>query len=228
MDEASARGGERAAVDDIVEQLENEILSGALGPGERLSEQTLSARFGVSRGPLREAVRTLEGRRLLERTPFAGVRVVNPSLADLEHLLTVREALEGTACRLAAENMSLIETRRLRACLGDYERRIETEGLGSVFRRGSRDNDFHVQIVQGSHNPWLHALLCRDLYSILRVVRLRSVGLGSRAQRAAEEHLAILQAIERRDPDAAEQLMRRHIRVGRENLLRLQAAEAAT
>ena len=221
-------GSERAAVDAVVERLESAILSGEIGPGERLSEQSLSAKFGVSRGPLREAVRTLEGRRLLERTPFAGVRVVDPSLADLEHLLTVRETLEGTACRLAAENMSLVETRRLRACLGNYDRQIEAEGLGSVFRRGSRDNDFHVQIVQGSRNPWLHVLLCRDLYSILRVVRLRSVGLGSRAEQATEEHLAILQAIEKRDPDSAEQLMRRHIRRGRDNLLHFHASESTS
>ena len=213
-------------VNGAVTRLEQAILSGEIGPGERVSEQPLSVRFGISRGALREAVRTLEGRRLLERTPYSGVRVINPSLEDLEQLLTVREALEGMASRQAAETMSLRETRRLRACFSAYDRTIEAEGLGGVFRQGTLDNDFHVQIVQGSHNRWLHELLCRDLYALLRVFRLRSVAIGSRAEQATEEHLAILEAIEHRDPDAAERLMRRHIASARDNLLQ-RAATAA-
>ena len=218
-DEQKPSGTEPALVDSAVACLEGAILSGEIGPGERVSEQALSVRFGIGRGALREAVRTLEGRRLLERTPFAGVRVINPSLDDLEKLLTVREALEGMASRQAAETMSLHETRRLRACLTAYDRTIEAEGLGGVFRKGTLDNDFHVQIVQGSHNRWLYELLCRDLYAILRIFRLRSVAIGSRAELAAEEHLAILHAIEARDPDNAERLMRGHIAFARENLL---------
>lgn len=217
-------GLERVLVDDAVRDLEQAILSGEIGPGERVSELPLSLRFGISRGVLREAVRTLEGRRLLERTPNAGVRVVNPSLDDLEQLLVVREALEGMASRQAAEAMSLRETRALRACFEAYDRTIEDEGLGGVFRRGTLDNDFHIQIVRGSHNRWLYEVLCRDLYALLRVFRLRSVAIGSRAEQATEEHLAILDAIERRDPDAAERTMRRHIASARENLLRRAAA----
>ena len=212
-------GGDGALVDEAVALLEGAILSGDIGPGDRISEQVLSSRFGVGRGVLREAVRTLEGRRLLERKPFAGVRVVNPSLEEFGKLLTVREALEGMASRQAAENMSLIETQRLRACLSSYDRAIETEGLGSVFRQSTSDNDFHVQIVRGSRNSWLYEILCRDLYSILRVFRMRSVVIGSRAEQAAEEHLAILLAIERRDPDEAERCMRRHIANARDNIM---------
>ena len=220
-------GPERALVDGAVSRLEQAILSGEIGPGERVSELPLSQRFGISRGVLREAVRTLEGRRLLERTPNAGVRVVNPSLDDLEQLLIVREALEGMASRQAAETMSLRETRALRACFSDYDRTIEAEGLGAVFRRGTLDNDFHVQVVRGSHNRWLYEVLCRDLYALLRVFRLRSVVIGTRAEQATEEHLAILEAIEARDPDAAERLMRRHIASARENLLRRAGAPAS-
>ena len=73
--------------------------------------------------------------------------------------------------------------------------------------------------MQGSHNRWLHELLCRDLYAMLRVFRLRSVAIGSRAEQATEEHLAILEAIENRDPNAAERLMRQHIASARDNLL---------
>jgi DNA-binding GntR family transcriptional regulator len=214
-------GGDGALVDEAVAQLESAILAGEIGPGERISEQTLSTRFGIGRGALREAVRTLEGRRLLERKPYAGVRVVDLSLSEFGQLLIVREALEGMAARQAAENMSLLETQRLRQCLSTYGETIETEGLGSVFRQSTSDNDFHVMIVRGSRNNWLHEMLCRDLYSILRIFRLKSVAIGSRSEQAAAEHLAILQAIERRDPDAAEHSMRRHIENARNNILAL-------
>src|SRR4051794_25372440 len=94
--EHAAIGG-GALLDQIVAGLEECIFTGEFKPGERLTEQSLSQRFGVSRGPLREAIRTLEGRRLLERTPNAGVRIVRMSPSDIEQLLVTREALEGMA-----------------------------------------------------------------------------------------------------------------------------------
>src|ERR1700730_14858522 len=97
----------RALVDEAVARLESAILSGELVPGQKLSEQALSSQFGISRGPLREAIRTLEGRHLVERTPFSGVRVVQLSVDDIEQLLLMSEALEGMAARHAAENMTL-------------------------------------------------------------------------------------------------------------------------
>src|SRR5689334_4936044 len=73
----------RVMIDDTVARLEELIMRGELPPGARLPEQQLADTLGVSRGPLREAIRTLEGRRLVERTPHAGVRVVQLGLEDL-------------------------------------------------------------------------------------------------------------------------------------------------
>src|SRR5919205_662939 len=92
-------------IDQVVVKLEELILSGHYRPGEKLREQSLAEELGVSRGPLREAIRTLEGRRLLERTPRTGVQVVGLSIDDLNQILITREALEGMAARQAAENM---------------------------------------------------------------------------------------------------------------------------
>src|SRR5688572_8345444 len=96
----------QSLVDIVAERLEAAIISGQLEPGAKLSEQGLAASFGVSRGPLREAIGRLEGRKLLERTPNIGVRVAQLSLKDLNEILQVREALEGMACGLAARNMT--------------------------------------------------------------------------------------------------------------------------
>src|SRR5690606_41911259 len=95
----------QSLVDIVAERIEAAIISGQIEPGSRLSEQGLAASLGVSRGPLREAIRRPEGRKLLERTPNIGVRVAQVSLKDLNEILHVREELEGLACSLAAGHM---------------------------------------------------------------------------------------------------------------------------
>ncbi|MDB5819246.1 MAG: GntR family transcriptional regulator [Rhizobacter sp.] len=206
-------------VDDIASQLQQLIFKGELAPGDKLGEQALADRLGASRGPLREAIRTLEGRRILERTPNAGVRVVKLSVDDLEQILMTREALEGMAARLAAENMTLPEVIDLRACLSSNARLMAREGLGAVFRSGTQDNDFHARLVKGSRNFWISELLCRDLYALLQIYRLKSARSANRLAAAHEEHGQILDAVQARDPDLAESLMRAHIKRGRERLL---------
>ena len=111
MDELSndllkSRVRAKSLVDAVTERLEAAILGGELAPGSRLSEQRLATAFGVSRGPLREAIRRLEGRQLLRRTTNIGVHVTELSHEDLAELMTVREALEGMACRLAAQTIT--------------------------------------------------------------------------------------------------------------------------
>jgi len=208
---------EPALLEETVQWLEHAILSGDLKPGDRIAESALAKRFGVGRGPLREALRTLEGRRLLERTPFSGVRVVQISNDELEQLLITREALEGMAARQAAEVMTLPQTRRLREVLANGR---EAASLGEFFRQKTQDNDFHSQIVHGSGNRWLVEFLCRDLYSLLNIYRFRAASAPERIEVAQREHEQILDAIERRDPDRAERLMREHVAHGRESLLR--------
>jgi DNA-binding GntR family transcriptional regulator len=216
----------RALIDETVSRLEHLIFSGELKPGEKLSEQALSSRFGISRGPLREAIRSLEGRRLVERVPFSGARVAQLSIDDVEQLLMTREALEGMACRQAAENMTLHETRRLRSSVAEIERQFRDEGPGGVYRDGTADNDLHIQIVRGSRNRWLTDIICNELYPLLRIYRIQSTmataSLKQRAKAVSREHDAIISAIEQRDPDAAERYMRMHLVASRENLMKWQ------
>src|SRR3954452_12783502 len=111
----------QSLVDALAERIEAAIMSGDLQPGSKISEQALAASLGVSRGPLREAIRRLEGRKLLERTPHIGVRVASLSLKDLNEILQVRESLEGLACALAARNMTDAEIATLQNLLGQHE-----------------------------------------------------------------------------------------------------------
>src|SRR5260221_12044829 len=90
-------------VDRIVERLERAIMSGELAPGSKLSEQAVAKRFGVSRGPLREAIRRLEGRKLIERKPNFGPRIATLSEKNPLDIFGVREAPEGWPSRLPPE-----------------------------------------------------------------------------------------------------------------------------
>ena len=206
----------RGLTDHVVERLEQLILGGRYQPGEKLREQTLAEELGVSRGPLREAIRTLEGRRLLERTPRAGVQVVGVSLSDLEQILVTREALEGMAARQAAENMTVAEVNALRQTVSGLESRPQ-DAAGAVFSAGP-DNDFHRLIAKGSRNRWLENLLVKDVYSLLRLYRMQAARRPDVTDRLAEHH-TIINRIHARDGEGAEAAMRAHLRGSRARML---------
>ena len=200
----------RSLVDTLVERIEAAIISGELQPGSKLREQTLAASLGVSRGPLREAIRRLEGRKLLERTPNIGVRVATISPQDLYEVLQLREVLEGLACSLAATNMTDEELEALSELLDQHQQqRSVQEGTG--YYQESKDFDFHFRIVKGSRNARLIQLLCEDLYYLLRVYRYKSSTKPGRAKQALKEHKDVVAALLRRDPEDAERKMRLHI-----------------
>jgi DNA-binding GntR family transcriptional regulator len=204
----------QSLVDAVTERIEAAIISGALEPGSRLSEQALAASLGVSRGPLREAIRRLEGRKLLQRTPNIGVRVAALSLKDLNEVLQVREALEGMAAALAATHMTDAEVTALKGLLDKHgQQKSVQEGKG--YYQESKDFDFHFRIVTGSGNERLQQMLTGDLYYLLRVYRYKSSTKPGRALEALQEHRDIVTALEARHPQAAEHAMREHLRHAR-------------
>lgn len=204
----------KSLVDAVTERLEAAIIGGQLVPGQRLREQVLAAELGISRGPLREAIRRLEGRRLLERKPNIGVSVSELSPQRLEDLLTVREALEGMACRQAAERITDDEVAQLRTLLDTHAQQREVTS-GEGYYQQSGDVDFHFRIAKASKNELLVSMVIGDLYDLLRVYRYKSSTMVGRAANALEEHRAIVEALAARDPDRAEQAMRTHIRNAR-------------
>ena len=207
-------------VANAVVQMERMILSGDLPPGAKLREVALAQAIGVGRGPLREAIRILEGRRLLQRTPNAGVRVIAPSLDDFEQLLVTREALEGMAARLAAEHMGSADIAALHDMVNAIEVIDTNQGKPfGVFDTGP-DRDFHRNIAIGSRNLRIAQLLCEDLYSLLRLFRFRAAEVRTDPTETHAEHRAIIDCIQRRDDEGAEQAMRAHVRRSRQTLLR--------
>jgi len=105
----------------VFRRIQTAIVKGEIPPGSKISEPELARTYGISRGPLREAIHRLEGQKLLVRVPHVGARVVSLSHAELIELYEIRESLEGMACRLAAERMSEAEIAELRRVLNTHE-----------------------------------------------------------------------------------------------------------
>ena len=205
----------RTLADRAFEWLEEAIIKGVYPPESRLDEVKLAKAFGISRGPVREAIRRLEGMRLVERVAHSGVRVARRSLEDLIELLTVREALEGIACRLATQHISDAGLEDLEGLLSVHASQIKT-GSGEHYFQRPGDRDFHFRIIQESGNNRLKEMLCNELYHLLRIYRYRSSAREGRAAEALEEHRQILAAMRMRDPGLAEQRMRAHLTHARE------------
>ena len=111
----------RTLADRVFSRLQDDIVRGVSAPGSKGSETDLAGRYGVSRGPLREAIRRLESRKLLEREVHVGTRVASLSFDDLIEIYHVREALEGLAAGLAARLMTAEEVAGLTELLGQHE-----------------------------------------------------------------------------------------------------------
>jgi len=201
-------------------QLREAIVEGRIPAGSKISEADLAHTYGISRGPLREAISQLAAVGLVERRPNVGARVIALSSGQLLDIFQVREALEGVAARLAAANLSTEGVERLRQTLARHAEQMREEGGNQYFQQ-SGDLDFHYQIVLGSGNQRLVRLLCHDLYYLVRMYRCQ---FGMRSQRgpaALAEHHHIVEAIARGDGEMAELLMRSHIRASRENVERM-------
>lgn len=191
---------QRTAVDRVVQAIFEDLLSGEIQLGGILNEAALADRFAVSRGPVREAVKQLQGRGIVRKEAYLKARVVALSLPEMIEIFQLREAVEGMAVRLATRAMSDADLDALLAAF-------------AAARAAGRpvDLDLHVRLAEGSGNARIRALLCDELYYLLRLYRARSVDQPGRREDAFEEHWQILRAMRARDADLAESLMRAHI-----------------
>jgi len=180
------------------------IYEGLLTPGSIINEVAIAEEYGVSRGPVREAVRRLQGIQLVTRDAYVKARVLTLSAETAIELFEMRMALEGFACKLAAERMS-------DAAIGAVFDGLEQDRLRARSGTAPRIFDFHECIMQGSGNRRIVAALCGDLYHLLRIYRRHSGKVKERKHNAYGEHVQILRAIKMRDGERAEALMRAHI-----------------
>ncbi|OKY25456.1 GntR family transcriptional regulator [Thalassotalea sp. PP2-459] len=203
--------------DKVFQQLQFAIVEGEIAAGSKISEPELAKRFDVSRATLREALSRLEKCHLIVRKPNVGARVVECTIEGLLEIYQVREALEGMACRLAAENMTKQEIVDMQAML-DMHAKSKALKDGIAYYQEEGDLDFHYKVILASHNQQLIDLLCGQLYHLVRMYRIQFGMNSPRATKAFNEHANILQAIIDGDGELAEILMRRHIGASRKNI----------
>lgn len=202
--------------DQAFDAVADAIAQGVIAPGSRIKEAHIARVLGISRGPLREALRRLESLRLVERRPHLGAFVASLSVDDLDDLFQMREVLEGAACGLAARRMSDAALEELKQLLDRHAGVIAEAG---AYHQRISDDDFHFCIIRESRSQRLFHTLCCELYLQIRMYRFRSSSKPGRSAKAFQEHCDIVEALATRDPRKAEEAMRVHIANARLNLM---------
>ncbi len=191
----------------VFHRIREDILSGKYSENEELKETTIGAEFGVSRTPVREALRQLELEGLVKIVPNKGAYVTGISDKDTRDIYVIRSYLEGLAARWACERISEEEIESLEEIvyLSEFhEKKKHYDQLVEL------DNKFHESIYKASGSKILEHELT-TFHHYLERIRKQSLQKEHRAKESNEEHLAILEAMRKRDGDLAEQLAHKHI-----------------
>lgn len=198
--------GARTLADVALGELREAIVSGEIPPGSPIRLQDYVGRLKMSSVPIREALRFLEQKGLIERTPHRGVVVAAMSAADLEDTYEIRLELESRAVRLATERISDEDRERLTALVEEYSK-ASLAGLSSA---RELHGDVHMELYGLSGSRWLHLILPMLWDNSERYRRLALPLRGTPEQRV-EEHRLIVEACVSGDPDEAENALRTHL-----------------
>lgn len=200
--------------DIAINSLVDAIRHGKLKPGERLVEVELAQKFGVSRTPIREALRQLEVEGLVVHLPRLGAVVRSLDYAEVMELYEMRAVLEGTAARLAARAASEVEIVELNAL--NNEMANAGEDTTAVY---SLNREFHLTLLDAAKNRFLTKAMA-SLQKTLLILGPSTLAERERADEAVAEHEALLDALRRRDGAAAENIMRAHIEAAHRRRMR--------
>ena len=191
----------------VYEELRNLILSGEIKPGTRMMEIELADSMGVSRTPIREAIRKLEKEGLVTIEPRKGAYVSTISMNDIVNILQIRGTLEGLAATLAATRIKEIELMKLKEASQAFDRAVEE---GNTKEMISNDTLFHHIIVEASGNDLLIKMVT-DLQKIILRFRYLYYKNFKRAEKMPPEHANILRAIETGSGETARSAAEFHI-----------------
>lgn len=192
----------------VYDEIKKSVIKGEIPPGSKIIEENIARTLGVSRTPIREALKRLAQEGLVEITPRKGAFVIQLFRRVVKEILEIREALEGMAARLAALNMTDDILDKMKKAFEGSEERIKRRDFSNY---SMIDVDFHQLLFIASNNQRLTHII-NNLYDHIQMLRLKSVILPGRIERSLNEHMMIIEALEKRDPDLAEKMAREHIR----------------
>lgn len=215
-----------AAADDIGEvsqseraysAIRNAILNFDLQPGFPLQEIELAQRLGMSRTPIREAIRRLKSEGLIETVPYKGAYVKALSRNDVREIYETAEGLEGMAAYLAAENSDEHGIQRLSESVDAMEKAFASKDLEALV---AADEAFHAALHALTNNTYLVDSLAR-LYEQVHRVRMLTTRAFNQNPQSVEEHRATFEAIRDHDPERAREVTQKHWRRVRADTLRI-------
>lgn len=218
-----SRIAQTALYQEVAERLRQRIFAHELPPGTWIDEQALAVDYGISRTPLREALKVLASEGLVTLKPRRGCYVTEISEQDLDDIFPLMAMLEGRCAFEATSKARPEELLKLEGIHNELERFAQNNQIERFFEA---NQEFHRRIQELSGNRWLLSVI-QDLRKVLKLTRLHSLKLDGRLQQSLDEHRTIMAAIKARDPVAAEKAMQTHLHAGREALARLQARELA-
>lgn len=193
----------------VFEYLRESILNGDLKPGERLMEISLAEQLGVSRTPVREAIRKLEKEKFVEMLPRKGAYVADLTAKDILDVLEMRINLEGFAAALAAERMTDGEISLLEASLKDFQDAVSRQDRLVMVEK---DNEFHDRIFQATKNGKLIEIV-KDLHDQFQRFRLIYFNEFDNYMELQSWHNRIFKAIKDRHPGDARLAAEQHVRL---------------
>lgn len=193
--------------DIVFDYMKNAIITGELKPGERLMEVQLAEKLGVSRTPVREAIRKLELEGLVVMVPRKGAYVSDLDTRDLLNVLEIRGSLEGLAASLAAERITDEEIRELNSIVDEFYKSIETNDHEALVKC---DKAFHDLIFAASRNDKLVQIM-NNLQEHVHRFRVRYINEEKKSKKLYQEHKKILESLEERNADNARKWAEKHI-----------------
>ncbi len=201
--------------DIVFKTLREAIITGDLQPGERLMEIKLANELGVSRTPVREAIRKLELEGLVIMTARKGAEVAPINEKDLREVLEIRKALESLACVLACKNVKDLNIRKLKAINGEITKAIEAENIELITKK---DVEFHEMINTLTDNNRLIQMLHQLKEHIFRY-RFEYIKEMKNKHAIVDEHDRIIEALSRKDAEAASKEIELHIEIQEKYIL---------
>lgn len=200
----------------VCENLRDAIKKGVLEPGERLMEVQIADELGISRTPVREAIRKLEQEGYVIMMPRRGTYVADVSVSDIKEIFEIRTALESLATGLAARRIEPDEIEKLQNLLNEIEEYIAQGDMDKIVET---DIKFHELLYQVSRNERLAAIIS-NLKEQLSRFRTLSMSYPGRLQETFEEHSEMVEAIADGDVSAARDAAERHMEHAEETLLK--------
>ena len=203
--------------DVVFNTLRDAILTGKLVPGERLMENQLAEKLGVSRTPVREALRMLELENLVELVPRKGAQVLDMSEKDITNILEVRSALEGLATSLACKKMTKEDLQQLKNMEVDFEKAVADNDVEHFV---DIDEDFHDLIFAATENDKLINIFRNLRIQLYRYRMAQAKNNETSMSTIVAHHRSIIRAIENHDAEEGASIAQGHIKYQTESILR--------